>query len=177
MLAPRQAPLTREYEVKSMIAAKPDPKFRKSQFFARWPAAILVLLMLAVAVATSRPAAAAIVDVGIDLSQQQMSVSVRGGPTYLWRVSTARPGYRTPTGIFHPIRLERTWYSTIYDNAPMPYSIFFYGGYAIHGTNEIRRLGRPVSHGCVRLNPANARTLFNLVVRYGSGNTSIRITP
>jgi len=134
--------------------------------------AILALTALLIA---SHPAAAAKVDVRIDLSQQQMRVSVGGRSAYRWPVSTARPGYRTPTGTFHPIRLERTWYSTIYDNAPMPFSIFFYGGYAIHGTNEIGRLGRPVSHGCVRLHPSNARALFNLVLRYGSANTSIRI--
>jgi len=140
----------------------------------------LILLSVAALMAASlfvpQSAEAAKVDVAIDLSQQQMRVSVLGHPTYRWPVSTARPGYRTPTGTFRPIRLERTWYSTIYDNAPMPYSIFFHGGYAIHGTNEIKRLGRPVSHGCVRLHPSNARTLFNLVQRYGAGNTSIRIT-
>jgi lipoprotein-anchoring transpeptidase ErfK/SrfK len=121
-------------------------------------------------------ATAAKVDIGIDLSQQQMRVSVLGRPAYRWPVSTARPGYRTPTGTFRPIRLERSWYSTIYDYAPMPYSIFFYGGYAIHGTTETSRLGRPVSHGCVRLHPGNARTLFNLVRQYGSANTRITIT-
>lgn len=138
--------------------------------------ATIVLALAVTLIASSRPAAAAKVDIGIDLSQQLMRVSVLGRPTYRWPVSTARPGYRTPTGTFHPIRLERTWYSTIYDNAPMPFSIFFYGGYAIHGTTEIGRLGRPVSHGCVRLHPSNARALFNLVLRYGKTNTSIRIT-
>jgi len=136
----------------------------------------IVILALTALLIASHPAAAAKVDVRIDLSQQQMRVSVGGRSAYRWPVSTARPGYRTPTGTFHPFRLERTWYSTIYDNAPMPFSIFFHGGYAIHGTNEIGRLGRPVSHGCVRLHPSNARALFNLVLRYGSANTSIRIT-
>ena len=73
--------------------------------------------------------------------------------------------------VFVPVRLERVWYSTIYDNAPMPFSIFFHRGYAIHGTNEIRNLGIPVSHGCVRLHPDNARKLFDLVLRYGKANT------
>lgn len=138
----------------------------------------LLLLILALGSIYAAPPAAAgsSLAVRIDLSSQRMQVSIGGRPAYTWAVSTARPGYRTPTGRFHPIRLERVWYSTIYDSAPMPYSIFFYGGYAIHGTYEIRNLGRAVSHGCVRLHPANAQTLFNLVRRYGAGNTLITIT-
>lgn len=54
-------------------------------------------------------------------------------------------------------------YSSKYENSPMPHSIFFLGGYAVHGTYAIRSLGRPVSHGCVRLAPANAATLYSLV--------------
>ena len=143
----------------------------------RWATA-LVALILAAAVWVGMPVAPAEagVAVRIDLSEQRMRVSINGRSAYSWPVSTARPGYRTPTGTFHPTRLERVWYSTIYDSAPMPYSIFFSGGYAIHGTTEIRNLGRPVSHGCVRLHPGNAQTLFNLVRKYGSGNTLITIT-
>lgn len=122
-------------------------------------------------------AAAGTVAVNVDLSAQTMRVSVGGRPTYVWKVSTARRGYRTPTGRFRPIRLERTWYSTIYHHSPMPYSIFFRGGYAIHGTYETRNLGRPVSHGCVRLDPNNAKTLFYLVQKNGRANTSITIVP
>ncbi|MCH4561259.1 hypothetical protein BFX40_02480 [Mesorhizobium sp. SEMIA 3007] len=120
---------------------------------------------------------AAKVEVLIDLSQQRMMVEVDGGDRYSWLVSTARRGYRTPVGHFHPVRLERTWFSTRYDLSPMPYSIFFRGGYAIHGTNEVGKLGRPVSHGCVRLLPANARRLFELVRLYGKGATEITIRP
>jgi lipoprotein-anchoring transpeptidase ErfK/SrfK len=58
----------------------------------------------------------------------------------------------------------------------MPHSIFFHGGYAIHGTYEIKRLGRPVSHGCVRLHPSNAAKLFSLVREYGMKNSVITIT-
>jgi lipoprotein-anchoring transpeptidase ErfK/SrfK len=94
-----------------------------------------------------------------------------------WIVSTARRGYRTPIGTFRPLRLERVWYSTVYDNAPMPYSVFFHRGYAIHGTIEISKLGRPVSHGCVRLHPDNARMLFELIRRYGRSATTIVVRP
>jgi lipoprotein-anchoring transpeptidase ErfK/SrfK len=111
----------------------------------------------------------------IDLSEQRLSLFVDGRFNDAWPVSTARPGYRTPTGTFRPIRLEREWYSRKYDWAPMPYSIFFLGGYAIHGTTEIKRLGRPVSHGCVRLHPSNAARLFELVRQAGRANTTIVI--
>ena len=117
--------------------------------------------------------AAAAVVVHIDRDAQQMEVVVDGAPRYQWRISTARPGYITPPGTYHPEMLAARWFSSKYDNSPMPHSIFFYKGYAIHGTYEISHLGRPVSHGCVRLDPANAAILFGLVQREGLGNTTI----
>jgi hypothetical protein len=99
----------------------------------------------------------------VDKSTQQLSVAVDGFPRYEWPVSTARMGYRTPNGTYKPERLARKWFSRKYDWSPMPYSIFFDGGYAIHGSYEIKRLGSPASHGCIRLHPENAATLFGLV--------------
>ena len=107
--------------------------------------------------------ALASVTVRIDNSSQRMLVYVDGGLTYAWPVSTARRGYRTPAGSYRVQRMERMWYSRKYDWSPMPHALFFRGGYAIHGTFSIRQLGRPASHGCVRLHPGNARTLFGLV--------------
>ena len=112
----------------------------------------------------------------IDVSQQTMTVSENGAVVYSWKVSTARKGYRTPRGTYSPTRLHKMWYSRKYDMSPMPHSIFFHGGYAIHGTNYIKSLGRPASHGCVRLHPANARTLFNLVRAHGPRNVRIVVT-
>ena len=109
----------------------------------------------------------------IDISNQRMSVSLDGARLHHWKTSTARSGYRTPRGTFKPKRLERIWYSSKYDNAPMPYSVFFYGGYAIHGTDDLKNLGRPASHGCVRLHPDNARTLYNLIRKIGMSGTRI----
>jgi lipoprotein-anchoring transpeptidase ErfK/SrfK len=109
----------------------------------------------------------------IDISDQTMTVIKNGRVAYSWRVSTARKGYRTPLGTFRPTRMHKMWYSRKYDNAPMPHSIFFYGGYAIHGTDQLKSLGRPASHGCVRLHPSNARVLFDLVRAYGAGSTKI----
>lgn len=112
----------------------------------------------------------------ISLSSQTMHVSVDGQPAYVWKVSTARKGYVTPKGSYRPTRTHRMWYSRKYDMSPMPYSVFFRGGYAIHGTDAVKRLGRPASHGCVRLHPANAQAFYNLVKDFGSTNTRIVIT-
>jgi len=120
------------------------------------------------------PASADVV-VQIDKSSQRMSVSVNGQPRYTWPVSTGRSGYGTPSGVFHPQMMARRWFSRNYYNSPMPHSIFFYHGFAIHGTTELRRLGGPASHGCVRLHPSNAATLYALVERNGRGNTRIEI--
>jgi hypothetical protein len=79
----------------------------------------------------------------IDLSRQRMTVSLDGAPIHDWSVSTAARGYRTPTGSYRPGRMYRSYFSRKYDNAPMPYAIFFRGGYAVHGTNHLRNLGRP----------------------------------
>ena len=99
----------------------------------------------------------------VDKSAQSLSVSVDGFTRYQWPVSTARWGYRTPNGSYRPQWLARKWFSRQYDRSPMPYSIFFDGGYAIHGSYEISHLGSPASHGCIRLHPDNAAVLFALV--------------
>jgi lipoprotein-anchoring transpeptidase ErfK/SrfK len=109
----------------------------------------------------------------IDISSQRMTVKQYGRVLYSWPVSTARSGYVTPRGNYRPYRLNRMWYSRKYDMSPMPYSVFFRGGYAIHGTNYVKRLGTPASHGCVRLHTANAATFFAMVKEAGPGNTRI----
>ena len=108
------------------------------------------------------PASAGVV-ITVDKTAQHLSVTVDGRSRYEWPVSTARMGYRTPNGSYRPERLERQWFSRKYDWSPMPHSIFFSGGYAIHGSYEVSRLGRPASHGCIRLHPDNAAVLFGLV--------------
>ncbi|MCQ0988511.1 L,D-transpeptidase [Jiella marina] len=109
----------------------------------------------------------------VDLSSQTLTVIQNGKVVYRWPVSTARRGYVTPTGTWKPKRLHRMWYSRKYDMSPMPYSVFYHRGYAIHGTGAISRLGRPASHGCVRLHPANAKRFYSLVRKHGMGNTRI----
>jgi lipoprotein-anchoring transpeptidase ErfK/SrfK len=111
----------------------------------------------------------------ISVAGQRMDVYVDGRARYSWPVSTARAGYHTPTGTFRPQALAVWHRSTIYSGSPMPHAIFFHGGYAIHGSYETKYLGRPASHGCVRLHPAAAAELFSLVRQYGAANTVIQI--
>jgi lipoprotein-anchoring transpeptidase ErfK/SrfK len=129
-------------------------------------AALFVLLS-----AADRANAAVVVQ--ISRATQTMEVIVDGVPRYDWPVSTGRRALPTPAGVFHAQRLAVHWFSRKYDNSPMPHSIFFHGGIAIHGTYETAYLGRPVSHGCVRLQPENASVLFGLVEQQGLGATTI----
>jgi L,D-transpeptidase catalytic domain len=115
--------------------------------------------------------------VTIDKTNQQMTVSLDGVETYQWRVSTGRAGYSTPSGTYTATSMNEIWYSKQWDNAPMPHSIFFMkDGHAIHGSFEVKNLGRPVSHGCVRIAPKNAATLYALVKENGLENTQVVVT-
>ncbi len=109
----------------------------------------------------------------VSLSGQVMHVYHHGQLLYEWPVSTARSGKITPTGQWRPQWLSRNHRSSRYNNAPMPYSVFYSGHYAIHGTNEINRLGRPASAGCVRLHPDNARKFFDMVRAEGMEQTRV----
>ena len=131
---------------------------------------------LFVSLLASLPAAArADVVARISLSSQEMTVYVDGVARYGWAVSTARRGYRTPVGSFRPTRMHKMWYSKKYDNAPMPNAVFFRGGYAVHGTYSVGSLGRPASHGCVRLAPGNAALLYSMVQKQGMSRTRVVI--
>jgi hypothetical protein len=128
---------------------------------------LIAAMAMACGLFTAARSAEAAVDIQVDLSTQRMTVHA-GGQNYVWPVSTARPGYVTPRGTFHPQSLQLMHYSSKYENSPMPHSIFFHGGYAIHGTYEAAHLGRPASHGCVRLSTGNAATLYALVKAEGA---------
>ena len=132
------------------------------------------LMAVAVTVA-GQMAAAQAVDVRVDISEQRMSVKRHGKVVAVWPVSTARKGKVTPTGTWSPKVLKRKHFSSLYNNAPMPWSIFYSGNFAIHGTNATSKLGRPASAGCVRLHPENARQLYNWVQNAGMKNTRIRV--
>jgi lipoprotein-anchoring transpeptidase ErfK/SrfK len=120
--------------------------------------------------------AEAAVEVRVDKSKQRMDVFVDGQLKHNFVVSTGLAG-GPPIGTFKPQRMERTWHSRLFNMAPMPYSIFFHGHYAIHGTNAVKKLGQRASKGCVRLHPNNAAILFDLVRKHGMANTKIVIEP
>lgn len=115
--------------------------------------------------------------VNIDKTRQQMTVYVDGVERYEWPVSTGRAGYSTPSGTYTATSMNEIWYSKQWDNAPMPHSIFFIrDGHAIHGSFDVKNLGRPASHGCVRISPKDAAILYALVEENGLENTRVVVT-
>ena len=112
--------------------------------------------------------------INIDKASQKMTVSMDGVQQYEWSVSTGLRGYTTPSGTYTTRSMNKIWYSRQWDNAPMPHAVFFTkDGHAVHGTLEVKRLGKPASHGCVRLSPENAATLYALVEKTGLKNTQV----
>ena len=115
--------------------------------------------------------------ININKAKQKMTVFVDGIEKYHWPVSTGRTGYSTPSGTYTATSMNEIWYSKEWDNSPMPHSIFFIkDGHAIHGSYEVKNLGKPVSHGCVRISPENATTLYALVKQNGLANTQVVLT-
>ena len=141
----------------------------------RWLVASLLGTVFGVLfeLALTAPASANIL-ITIDKSNQQMSVEINGARRYLWPVSTGRAGYDTPSGMFKPNRMDADHFSQEWDNAPMPHAIFFdLDGHAIHGFFDVKHLGSAVSHGCVRLSPDHAQTLFDLIKAEGMSETKV----
>jgi hypothetical protein len=135
-----------------------------------------LLIAAAFALPFAAPASANII-VTIDKTTQRMAVSVDGAERYVWPVSTGRPGYDTPNGTFKPNRMDADHLSQEWDNAPMPHTIFFdLHGHAVHGFFDVKHLGLPVSHGCVRLSPDHAATLFDLVKAEGMKDTTVIVS-
>ncbi|HLQ17489.1 MAG TPA: L,D-transpeptidase [Tabrizicola sp.] len=132
-------------------------------------AALLLALLL------PAPALAERVVAHVSITSQTMKVYHEGRLLFTWPVSTAKPGKITPPGTYEPEFLSRHHRSRRYNNAPMPFAIFYDGNYAIHGTDQIKRLGKPASHGCVRLDPKNAKILFEMVKAEGMENTRVVI--
>jgi lipoprotein-anchoring transpeptidase ErfK/SrfK len=115
--------------------------------------------------------------ININKAKQKMTVFVDGVQKYEWPVSTGRAGYSTPSGTYTATSMNEIWYSKEWDNSPMPHSIFFIkDGHAIHGSYEVKNLGKPVSHGCVRISPENATRLYALVKANGLANTHVVLT-
>lgn len=134
------------------------------------------------AVATVTPATPVVrkpvaprLSVRIDLSSQRLSLAYDGGPRESWAISSGREGFGTPRGVYRPQWSSKMWFSRTYDNAPMPHAVFFNGGIAVHATQSLGMLGRPASHGCIRLAPANAARFYALVHKFGYAATRIEV--
>ncbi|KAF0112283.1 MAG: ErfK/YbiS/YcfS/YnhG family protein [Hyphomonadaceae bacterium] len=136
---------------------------------------ILAVLGVFFAMVLPGQAMAARLQAKVDLSEQSVYISLDGEMLYVWAVSTGRAGFETPTGTWTAQRKHVLWLSRTYDNAPMPFAVFFTGGYAIHGTSAVGRLGRPASHGCVRVTKRNAEIFFKLVEEVGLGETQVQV--
>lgn len=135
-----------------------------------------IAALLGLTLSTALLPASAEILITVDKGAQRMNVSVDGQTRYTWPVSTGVESHDTPSGAHRPFRMERTHFSREFDDAPMPNAIFFTTqGHAIHGTNHTRQLGNAASHGCVRLAPKNAATLFGLVKAQGMASTRVVI--
>ncbi len=130
--------------------------------------AIVFLASVLIGIGLWATAAEAAVNIEVDLSHQTMQVTSGNGETHVWPVSTARKGFVTPRGHYRVQSLQAMHYSRKYHNSPMPHSIFFKGGYAIHGTYATGSLGAPASHGCIRLSPDHAAQLYQMVEAEGA---------
>lgn len=137
---------------------------------------VFAFVIMALALLFGSATAQAKVVAKVNVSQQKMVVYVDGKVKHVWNVSTGRKGYSTPRGSYAPKHLARQHYSKKYYNSPMPYSIFFRGGYAVHGTSAVGKLGGPASHGCIRLATGNAAKLYSLVQQHGRGGSRIVIS-
>ena len=125
--------------------------------------------------AKPKPPAPPAVVAKINLSSQRMEVSVNGATLHTWAISSGRAGYASPRGTWRVQWTSRIWYSKKYDNAPMPHAVFFTGGVAVHATSATGMLGRPASHGCIRLAPGNAAQFYALVQKHGNKQTQIQV--
>lgn len=136
---------------------------------------LIAVCFVVAAIAFMIDYARADVFITVDKSTQTMYVQTPTD-TFTWKVSTGKRGHTTPSGNFKPYLMKPMHYSSKYNNAPMPNSIFFNKGIAFHATNAVGRLGSPASHGCVRLSPQNAKWLYRIVKENGQENTYITIT-
>ena len=153
---PSEAPAKTGTTTKSPPKVKPKKPARAAKPKARWPSTTL--------------------SATIDLARQRMTVKAGGTTLHSWEISSGTYGHETPAGRFRPKWIARKWHSRKYNMAPMPYSVFFNGGIATHGTNAVSRLGHPASHGCIRLRTLNARTFYQLVRKHGLKQTRITVT-
>lgn len=98
--------------------------------------------------------------VSVNLADQTAAVFRNGIQIGSCLVSTGRPGYETPTGIFHILQKDADHHSTTYNNASMPFTErLTWGGVALHAGGLP---GYPSSHGCIHLPYEFAKRLFSI---------------
>lgn len=136
---------------------------------------MFMAVIILAALAGVAPARAADIVAQVSISKQVMIVTVDGAEAHVWPISTARRGYVTPKGTFKVQSMHRMTYSRLFNNAPMPWTIFYDGHYGIHGTTDVKKLGQPASAGCVRLHPDNARILFETVQKRGPSAFKVQV--
>lgn len=171
----RRPRVLRALSLACVVAASPahaEPDLRPATAAAAPSATSAPPEPLASAPAKPKPAVTTLT-ADINLTTQQMTVTSGGKVLHVWPISSGRQGYDTPRGTFHPQWAAKMHYSKQYDDAPMPHSVFFNGGIATHGTQATGLLGRPASHGCVRLAPSSAATFYALVHQHGYAATRI----
>jgi len=101
--------------------------------------------------------------IDVDLSEQVLTAYENGVPVHTTLVSTGLPQTPTPTGQF------RIWIKFRTDDMAgedyyiedVPYVMYFYQGYGLHGVTWHGNFGHPMSHGCVNLPTEEAGWLFN----------------
>ncbi len=117
-------------------------------------------------------------------STQVIYIYIDGQLTYTWRVSSGSPGRDTPNLNQHPNgRIYDAYTSKKFPGGDykglgnMPYAVFISGGIAIHGTSlgNVKKLGQPVSHGCIRIHPENAKIFNGLVRAAGVSNVWVSV--
>ena len=141
----------------------------------RFCSKIILCLMMCFGGLSVTAASAATLKATVDLSQQRMYVFVDGKRKYSWAVSTGKRGWRTKAGYYTPFAQRKKFYSSKW-RMSLPYlTMIGQDGTAIHGTYQTSKLGRPASHGCIRLNIGNAKKFYNLVERHGFWSTSIEV--
>jgi hypothetical protein len=117
----------------------------------------------------ARPAAIGASDrwIHVDLATQVLVAYEGDRPVFATMISTGREGFETPTGTF---RIQSKHVSATMDDPDagaeaysiedVPWTMYFEESYALHAAFWHDRFGRPRSHGCVNLAPADARWVF-----------------
>ena len=170
------AALTEDAGKSAVAAADALPKRAATEPTEPVKTASVAPVQTAAAVSARSQPAAITLEARVDQSTQTMTVVANGTTLHTWPISSGTASHPTPRGTFRAQWMAADWHSRTYDMAPMPHSVFFKDGAAIHGTDHLRALGRPASKGCVRLSRANAQTFFNLVRRHGLRATRVSVT-